>query len=117
VPGAELRAMTASEPPDLDAPNLFAFRDPDRIGELLAQAGFTEIDIEQVDIVWRYDDLDDWWDTQLDISTTLADQVRALSPAQRDDLRDAIDARLTRYVQPDGTVALPGRTHVAAASA
>ncbi|MEA2190326.1 MAG: hypothetical protein QOI73_447, partial [Solirubrobacteraceae bacterium] len=33
------------------------------------------------------------------------------------DLRDAIDARLARYVAEDGAVALPGRTHVAAASA
>jgi len=33
------------------------------------------------------------------------------------DLRDAIDARLAQYVAGDGSVALPGRTHVAAASA
>jgi hypothetical protein len=68
-------------------------------------------------VTWRYDDLDDWWDTQLDISTSLADLVRKLTPAQRDDLRDAIDARLAPYVQPDGTLALPGRCNVAAASA
>ncbi len=96
---------------------MFAFRDPATIRELLEAAGFTDIAIDQVDIAWRYEDLDAWWDTQLDISTGLARGVGALTPAQRDDLRDAIDARLSGYVQPDGSAALPGRTHVAAASA
>jgi SAM-dependent methyltransferase len=114
---AELVAIGAVEPPDLDAPNLHAFRDPGRIRGLLEKTGFTDIEIEQIPVIWRYDDLDAWWDTQLDISTSLAGLVVGLTPAQRDDLRDAIDARLEQYVQPDGTVALPGRTHVAAASA
>jgi hypothetical protein len=47
----------------------------------------------------------------------LAAGVGALTPARRDDLREATDARLAAYVQPDGSVVLPGRTHVAAASA
>lgn len=117
APVAELVAMGAIEAPDLDAPNLFAFRDPRRIEQLLEDAGFTDVAIEQIPIVFRYASLDDWWDTQLDISTRLASGVGALTPAQRDDLRDAIDARLEQYVAGDGSVALPGRTHVAAASA
>lgn len=117
APVAELVATVAIEAPDLDATNMFAFRDPQRIQTLLEQAGFTDIAIEQIPIVFRYPSLDDWWDTQLDISTSLADAVGALTPAQRDDLRDAIDARLASHVAGDGAVALPGLTHVAAASA
>ncbi len=117
APTAELLAMGAIDPPDLDAPNMFALRDPQRIRTLLEQAGFTDIAIEQIPIVFEYRSLDDWWDTQLDISTSLARAVEALTPAQRDDLRDAIDARLAQYVAQDATVALPGLTHVAAASA
>jgi SAM-dependent methyltransferase len=117
APMAELAAMGAVDPPDLDAPNMFAFRDPARIRELLEQAGFTDIAIEQIPIVYRFASLDDWWDTQLDLSTSLAESVGALTPAQRDDLRDAIDARLSEHVAEDGSVALPGLTHVAAASA
>ena len=117
APLAELLAMGAIEQPDLDAPNMFAFRDPERIRSLLEEAGFTDISIEQIPIVFRFASLDDWWDVQLDISTSLAAAVGALTPAQRDDLRDAIDVRLAQYVDADGAVALPGRTHVAAASA
>ncbi|HEV2786684.1 MAG TPA: methyltransferase domain-containing protein, partial [Solirubrobacteraceae bacterium] len=117
APTAELVAMGAIEEPDLDAPNMFALRDPQRIRTLLEDAGFTDIVVEQLELTWRFASLDDWWDTQLDISTSLARTVADLTPAQRDDLRDAIDARLAQYVAGDGTVALPGRTHVAAASA
>ncbi len=117
APAAELLAMGAIDPPDLDAPNMFAFRDPQRIGELLEETGFTEIAIDQIAIVFRYPSLDDWWDVQLDVSTSLPRHVGALTPARRDDLRDAIDARLAPFVAADGSVALPGLTHVAAASA
>ncbi len=113
----EVRAMAGIEEPDLDAPNMFAFRDPQRIRSFLEDTGFTDIAIEQIGVELRYDDLDSWWDIALDISTSLAEPVGALTPAQRDDLRDAIDARLAPYVAQDGSVTLPGRTHVAAASA
>jgi ubiquinone/menaquinone biosynthesis C-methylase UbiE len=113
----EVRAMTGVEEPDFDAPNMFAFRDPARIRSLLEETGFTDIVVEQVDIVFRYPDLDEWWDVSLDLSAALSELVGELTPAQRDDLRDAIDPRLATYVDADGSVALPGRTHVATASA
>ena len=117
APVAELIAMGAIEPPDLDEPNMFAFRDPQRIVELLEETGFQDIVVDQIPMVLRFPSLDDWWDTQLDVSTTLARFVVTLTPAQRDDLRDALDARLAQYVADNGAVALPARTHVAAAGA
>jgi len=117
VPQQELAASGAVAPPDPDEPSMFAFCDPDRIRALLDDAGFTGVVVDRLDLAWHYDDLDDWWDTQLDISTGLAAGVGKLTPAARDDLRDTIDARLAAYVNPDGSVDLPGRTHVAAAGA
>jgi len=113
----ELAATGVLAAPDPEEPGMFAFRDPVTIERLLQDAGFTDVAVEQLDLVWRYASLDDWWDVQIDISPTLANGVAALTPAQRDDLRDAIDARLAPYVDADGAAALPGRTHVAAASA
>jgi ubiquinone/menaquinone biosynthesis C-methylase UbiE len=113
----ELAATGVLPPPDPREPGMFGFRDADKIRELLDDAGFTDVAVEQLDLVWRYEDLDAWWDVQIDISPGLNNGVAALTPAARDDLRDAIDARLAPYVAPDGSVALPGRTHVAAASA
>jgi ubiquinone/menaquinone biosynthesis C-methylase UbiE len=117
APRAELAAMGAVTPPEPEAPDMFAFRDPRRIVALLEESGFQDIVVEQVAIVYRFPSLDDWWDTLLDISGILAKAVGGLTPAQRDDLRDALDARLADYVAGDGSVALPGLTHVAAAGA
>ena len=117
APRFELAAMGAADPPDPDAPDMFAFRDPQRIVGLLEETGFEDIVVEQIAITYRYPSLDEWWDTMLEISTALARGVGALTPAQRDDLRDAVDARLAQYVADDGSVALPGLTHVAAAGA
>lgn len=113
----ELAKIAPLQAPAPDEPSMFGFADPQRIEQLLDEAGFTDVQIEQVDIVFEYDDLDAWWDTSLDVSATLGELVGALTPAQRDDLRDAIDARLAEYVADDGSVALPGRTHVATATA
>ena len=117
VPQQELVKLGALPAPDLDAPNMFAFRDPAKIEAMLADAGFSDIVVDQLELEWHYEDLDGWWDTQLDISTSLAAAVGAMTPAQRDDLRDAVDARMAPYVQPDGSLLVSGRTHVAAASA
>lgn len=117
VPQSELLATGVLAVPDPAEPNMFTFRDPATIVDLLEEAGFADVVVEQLDLVWRFADLDAWWDLQLDLSTTLAKGVGLLTPAQRDDLRDAIDARLAPYVAADGSVAVPGRTHVAAASA
>lgn len=117
APRVELAAMGAIDPPAPGEPDMFALRDPQRITELLEDTGFEDIVVEQVAIVYRYRSLDEWWDTMLDVSTSLARAVGALTPAQRDDLRDAIDARLAPHVADDGALALPGLTHVAAAGA
>jgi len=117
VPQEEMVKMGAVSPPDPEEPRMFAFHDPGRIEELLAEAGFTEIQTEAIDIAFEHASLDDWWDSQLDLSPTLHGAVGALTPAQRDDVRETIDARLAEYVAADGSATLPGRTHVAAATA
>jgi SAM-dependent methyltransferase len=117
VPNQELVRMGAAEPPDPAAPGQFAWRDPAVIAEALEEAGFVLAEIDQVDFTFRFPSLDDWWDTGLDLSPGMRDAVTRLDPAQRDELREAIDARLAEWVADDGSVALPARTHVAAASA
>jgi SAM-dependent methyltransferase len=117
VPNEELTKLGVLEPPDPSAPGQFAWRDPAVIADALEEAGFVLAEIDQVDFTFRYPSLDDWWDAVLDLSVALHDAVARLTPQQRDDLRDAIDARLAEWVAPDGSVALPARTHVAAASA
>ncbi|MBA2637168.1 MAG: methyltransferase domain-containing protein [Solirubrobacterales bacterium] len=117
VPHEELARIGAEEPPPPDVPGQFAWRDEATIREALQDAGFVDVVVEQLAFAFGFASLDDWWDAQLDLSPRLYDAVAALSPATRDDLRDAVDARLESFVADDGSVALPARTHVATADA
>jgi SAM-dependent methyltransferase len=117
VPYAELVRVGAVPPPDPGAPGQFAWRDAAVIADALEEAGFVLAEIDQVDFAFHYPSLDDWWDAQIELSPGLAEALVGLTPEGRDDLRDAIDARLADHVAPDGSVSLPARTHVAAASA
>ena len=117
VPREELRRLTGESPPAPGTPGPLSFADPARLDAFLGEAGFLDARIEQLDLVFAFDDLDTWWDVQLDLGASLRKGVSALTPAQRDDLREAIDARLADHVAADGSVRIPARTHVAVAEA
>jgi SAM-dependent methyltransferase len=115
--GAELVARGLFERPEPGAPGQFAWADPAVIVESLEEAGFVDVEVETIEFSFEYPDLDAWWDVQLDIAPVLGPTVAGISPAERDELRDALDARLAPYVQDGGGVMLPAATHVAAADA
>jgi SAM-dependent methyltransferase len=115
--GMELVARGLVEPPEPGAPGQFAWGDGDVIVRALEDGGFLDVELETIEFEFEYPDLDAWWDVQLDLAPTLADTVRGMSPAERDDLREALDARLAEHVREDGSVVLPAATHVAAADA
>ncbi|MGK2936774.1 MAG: class I SAM-dependent methyltransferase [Solirubrobacteraceae bacterium] len=102
---------------DTGQPDMFAWRDPATIATALQDAGFVDPHVEQVDMTLRYDDVDDWWDTLLDISAALYDAVAAMTPEQRDDLRDAVDARVASASTGGDRIELRARTNVAFAEA
>lgn len=104
-------------PSDPHEPGPFAFADPARIEDLLATAGFEDIEIEPVDFVFPFASSDEHFEHQRTFSTWLSDTVARLSPAENTALRDAIDAKLEPYQAPDGSLRLPARTWVASASA
>jgi len=117
VVGAELVRRGVFERPGPGEPGQFAWADPATITEHLEGAGFTDPRVETVEFTFRYADLDEWWDIQIDQSPLLGDALTQLTPADRDELRDTLDANLARHVRDDGSVEIPAATHVAAADA
>jgi SAM-dependent methyltransferase len=113
--GRSMIELGLAESPQPGEPGPFAFARPGRIQELLDGAGFDEILVEPLDFTHDHPSLDAWFDHQLAMSTHLKATLSKLSPADHTRLRDAIDARLAEHVRPDGSVALPARTWVAAA--
>jgi SAM-dependent methyltransferase len=104
-------------PPDPTAPSPFAFSADGRIRELLEITGFEDIEVSAVDFTFNAPDLDAWWDHLSQTSPTLRRTVPGLSPAEHYSLRDAMDEAYAPFVAGDGSVSIPARTLVAAASA
>jgi SAM-dependent methyltransferase len=103
--------------PDPDAPGPLAFGRPGVIEDLLDATGFDDIEVEPLDFAFHARDLDAWWTHTIGLSGSFTRAVEGLSPAEHYALRDAVDAGYAPYVRDDGTVEIPARALVAAASA
>ena len=98
-------------------PGPFALGSAEAVAELLATAGFEDVEVEPMDLVMDAASLDAWWDQVMQSSMSTAEIVRGLAPAEHYQLRDLVDAGYSPYVRDDGTVELPARALVAAAAA
>jgi len=109
------RGLMEPDPPGTPGP--LALGEPGRIEELLDATGFDDVEVDVIDLAHRRPSLDAWWDHVVRTSTRTGRVVASLSPAEHYEIRDAFDAAYAEFVADDGSVAVPGRTWVAAASA
>jgi len=116
--GRRIADLGFLEPSQPNTPGPFALGDADLVRGLLYGAGWTDdIVIESLDFAFTATDADAWWAQQLDCSLALKGLVAELSPADHYRLRDAVDADLEPYAQPDRSLRIPARTLVVSATA
>lgn len=115
--GRELVERGLIEAPKPGDPGMFALAEPGALEALLGDAGFTDLHVDALDLEQRHPNFVAWWRASLDLSLGLRQAVERLDDAGQRELRDAMRARLAPYAAPDGALALPARTLVAAASA
>jgi ubiquinone/menaquinone biosynthesis C-methylase UbiE len=97
------------EPPDYDAVgNMFSLAQPERVEQLLATAGFSDLTFEQVPVLWHYRDADDYWEMEAELPGTLSESIRRLGPERLTAVRGLVDEALEPYRAADG-YAIPGR--------
>jgi SAM-dependent methyltransferase len=89
-------------------PGVFAMADPARIRSLLKGAGFEPLRIDEVEIVWRFDDLDRYWSFLLEFAGAIALILQQLDPEERAVVRATIDERAEPYRAYDGAYEFPG---------
>ncbi|HWH12378.1 MAG TPA: methyltransferase domain-containing protein [Solirubrobacteraceae bacterium] len=105
------------KPPDPGTPGPFVLGDPNRVGELLEEAGFTDVELDAIDIVQRDPDFETWWAGHLDMSTLARTAVEQGDPETVAAAKSEIRASLAPYTADDGTLEIPGRAILAAAAA
>lgn len=110
VPGRVLVERGHLPPPEPEQPGIFAMADPDRIRALVTGAGFSEPEIEQVDMVWPYGDAGEHWGFTRKLAGPLADAVDQLDEDEQEAVRLEVESEIESLLA-DGPV--PGRVHVA----
>jgi SAM-dependent methyltransferase len=98
--------------PERPGPHMFCWADPARILTALDEAAFFDPVITQVELSFTHASVDDWWDVMLDMSPDFAKQIGEISPEERDELLEELQRDLAPWTQPDGSLVLPGRSHV-----
>jgi SAM-dependent methyltransferase len=109
VPGEEARKAGHAEPPPAGTPGPFSLSDRERLVAVVEDAGLDTPVVEELDLTFVSPSLEDRWETTRAMSSSMRTVLGRLSPADHYRLRDAIEARWAPYVQPDGSVAIPGR--------
>jgi SAM-dependent methyltransferase len=119
LPAQELieRALAAAPGDGESLPGPFALAGPGAVEELLAQAGFGEIQVQGLDLSRRHESFEDLWESTLDLSRSFHDTVLDRPAPEVAEIRTALAARFGPYTKPDGALEVPGRTLVAVATA
>jgi SAM-dependent methyltransferase len=104
-------------PPDPSGPGMFALAPASRLLELLENAGFLEVGVDGVELDRSYENIDDYIAETLDLSATFSEVWAKLDAAQRSEVMERITSLAAPYRVADGSLRLPGRSLVAAASA
>jgi SAM-dependent methyltransferase len=104
------------EPLDPDAPGQFAWAEEGRIAELLEAAGFVDYDVELLEFAFRYGSVEEWWGAGCDCALRLRQAAATLSPEETAEVLEALREAAAPWTADDGSLTLPARTWVAAAS-
>jgi SAM-dependent methyltransferase len=113
LPVKELQERRLVEPVP-PGPGQFAWAPEGTTEENLEAAGFVEFEVQSLAFTVRYPSVSDWWQFANDISLRVQERSRR---SQDDDILQALAERVRPWTADDGSLALPARTWVAAATA
>jgi len=117
LPGRELTAAGLGEAPDPELPGPFRWAREGVIAEQLANAGFSEHQVEPLDFPVDFRSPADWWSQTIACSNRFASAVAGAPDDVVDGIAERLDEHAARYRQDDGSLRLPARTWVAWAAA
>jgi SAM-dependent methyltransferase len=109
VPGMTLMQRGHLPPPEPGAPGIFALGEPERIRDLVGEAGFAQpVLLEELGVEFRWADFDDLWDTLIRITGPLSRAIEALPEDERQATRNAMEDNVASFRNDNGTYSAPG---------
>lgn len=107
LPAKALMEHTGASPANPKDPGIFAMADPERVRSLVQNAGFTEPRLNEVEVRWRFEDFDAYWQYVTELAGGIAMVLQALPVTDRESVRTLVERATTGY-RADGSLELPG---------
>jgi SAM-dependent methyltransferase len=117
TPGRALIKLGHSEPPDPEAPGMFALAAPGKLQELLESAGFTDVMVDSVELPRDHPSIDDYLADTKNLSGVFRGALDELSDGQRAEVDRTVAAIAGPYMNEDGSVHFTGSSLVVLARA
>jgi ubiquinone/menaquinone biosynthesis C-methylase UbiE len=114
LPSSVLQERGHLPPPETGAPGILALADNARLRRLFAEAGFSDPQIEEIAITYRFADTDDYWEFLTVVAGAIAMVLGQLDEEERGHVREQIEERVRPFESAEG-IALPGVSLVASA--
>jgi SAM-dependent methyltransferase len=117
LPSDQLVARGLLEDDDPTQPGRWAWAPEGVIAEQLEAVGFVEHEVVALDFTMRYPSVEAWWETTAAMSARFAGAAATLDAAATAELEAALREQAAAWTADDGSLAMPARTWVAAATA
>lgn len=89
---------------------MFSLSDHDRIEKVMREAGYEEVEIEEMPLTWTFPDFDAYWTYQKEHSGAISALVADMAEDDADQLRGELESAVESYRSDDG-YAFPGVTN------
>ncbi len=106
-----------AEMPGPEEPSQFAWAAEGVVAERLEAAGFVDYDVQTLDFQFRYRSATEWWQVTTSMSVRAGTAAAALDAAARAEVLGELERVAEPYTADDGSLTIPARTWVAAATA
>lgn len=115
IPGQAAVELGLAPPPDPTMPNPFSLGDPDHFREMLSEAGFVQVEVDTIELPRTHSDVEQYVFELPRLSSAFGQLLSRLGEADRQKLRERISEKCAPFLQPDGSLRLPGSCLVALA--
>lgn len=88
---------------------MFSMSDHDRIRSMVKDAGFSDVEIEEMPVVWSYSSFEEAWAFMTEVAGAIAALVKKLPPEEVERFKMELEKNLAPYIDSDG-LKTPGVT-------
>jgi ubiquinone/menaquinone biosynthesis C-methylase UbiE len=117
IPTRALVELGHAEPPDPQAPGMFSLAQPGQLRDLLQESGFTEVEVDAIELDSEQPGVEGYLDVTSDLSRPFAQVRDRLSETEWAGVLDRVRQLAEPFTTEKGRLRMPAQSLVASASA